>query len=121
MQIEITDALMDAQFTDTQTLPMMVGCSCDKCRNDIYSGEDYYRVSDINICEECLPKFKAVATAPCSCDKCEGEIYGGEDYYNDYYKIGDANICEECISDFLEEAPFPEREDCFYDDFSDAM
>ncbi|WP_434302690.1 hypothetical protein [Clostridium botulinum] len=33
---------------------------CDICGNNIYEGDDYYYISHMNICNNCIDEFKKV-------------------------------------------------------------
>ena len=32
-------------------------CFCEKCNGEIYQGEDYYYIAEMNICEDCIADY----------------------------------------------------------------
>lgn len=48
----------DSQWNDEPK----VCCKCDDCNEDIYAGDDYYSISGMNICENCIEHYKRMAT-----------------------------------------------------------
>lgn len=104
--------------------------TCDMCGCDIYEGDDYYAMYDVDVCNNCCIDYSrqhAMLATPDGnsvlvgdvetkedrilvghCEYCGHPIYAGDDYYD---FDGDI-VCENCNVDYMYESKTTaERED----------
>ena len=76
--------------------------SCSICGTGITSGETYYTVDGIEICEECIDDYirrccdDEELEGEISCDICNGKITDSNRYLLDGY-----TVCKGCIDEYV--------------------